>query len=78
MRQIRAKYATAALYITRDAIYVRAKASRKATLFSARNSKANHLAVNRALHRTSVIRIKSCMRPRTAIYTLYYKILFFS
>lgn len=66
------------LFIVRGAtsLYVRVKASRKAVLFSARNSKASHLTVNRALYRTSMIRIKSSMRPRTAIYTLYYKSLF--
>lgn len=49
----------------------------RAVLFSARNSKASYLTVNRALYRTSMIRIKSSMRPRSAIYTLYYKSLSF-
>lgn len=77
MRPCRAQN-TAALYHAwcNEPPYVRVKASRKAVLFNARNSKASHLTVNRALYRTSMIRIKSSMRPRTAIYTLYYKILF--
>lgn len=45
-------------------------ASRKATLFSARNAKANYLTMNRVLYCTPMIRIKFSMTIHTLLYPL--------